>query len=54
MSERTQLTYVWFVGSFLRSFFDNLFESIRVSEDSIRYVSIKKKYKYKKKDKVNI
>ncbi|CAO3638313.1 unnamed protein product [Cunninghamella blakesleeana] len=38
MSERTQLTYVWFVGSFLKSFFDNLFESIRVSEDSIRYI----------------
>ncbi|CAO3649133.1 unnamed protein product [Cunninghamella echinulata] len=38
MSERTQLTYVWFVGSFLKSFFENLFESIRVSEDSIRYI----------------
>ncbi|CAO3587353.1 unnamed protein product [Absidia cylindrospora] len=38
MSERTQLTFVWFTGSFLKSFFDHMFESIRISEDSIRYI----------------
>ncbi|KAI8343680.1 male sterility protein-domain-containing protein [Chlamydoabsidia padenii] len=38
MSERTQLTFVWFAGSILKSFFDRMFESIRISEDSIRYI----------------
>ncbi|KAI8340004.1 male sterility protein-domain-containing protein [Chlamydoabsidia padenii] len=38
MSERTQLTFVWFTGSFLKSLFDNMFESVRISEDSIRYI----------------
>jgi hypothetical protein len=40
MSERTQLTFVWFTGSFLKSLFDNMFESVRISEDSVRYVSL--------------
>ncbi|KAI8086697.1 male sterility protein-domain-containing protein [Halteromyces radiatus] len=38
MSERTQLTFVWFTGSFLKSFFDHMFESVRISEESIRYI----------------
>lgn len=38
MSERTQLTFVWFTGSILKQFFDHMFESIRISEDSLRYV----------------
>ncbi|SAM09569.1 hypothetical protein [Absidia glauca] len=38
MSERTQLTFVWFTGSFLKSLFDNMFESVRISEDSVRYI----------------
>ncbi|ORX52383.1 hypothetical protein DM01DRAFT_1306806 [Hesseltinella vesiculosa] len=36
MSERTQLGFVWFVGSFLKSFFDSMFDSIRVNEDQLR------------------
>ncbi|CAO3598426.1 unnamed protein product [Absidia cylindrospora] len=38
MSERTQMTFVWFTGSFLKSLFDNMFESVRISEESLRYI----------------
>ncbi|KAI8073923.1 male sterility protein-domain-containing protein [Gongronella butleri] len=36
MSERTQLGFVWFVGSFLKSLFDNMFDSIRVNKEQLR------------------
>lgn len=39
MSERTQLAFVWFAGYFLKSLFDDMFENIRIREDSIRNVS---------------
>lgn len=38
MSERTQLAFVWFAGYFLKSLFDDMFENIRIHEDSIRNV----------------
>ncbi|KAI8976058.1 male sterility protein-domain-containing protein [Pilobolus umbonatus] len=38
MSERTQLAFVWFTGSFLRSLLDNLFDNVRVLEDSLRSI----------------
>lgn len=40
MSERTQLQFVWFAGYFLKSLFDDMFENVRIEEDSIRRVSI--------------
>lgn len=39
MSERTQLQFVWFAGYFLKSLFDDMFENVRIEEDSIRRVS---------------
>ncbi|KAI7867661.1 male sterility protein-domain-containing protein [Spinellus fusiger] len=38
MSERTQLAFVWFAGSFLKSLLDSLFDSISIREESIRYI----------------
>ncbi|KAI9033693.1 male sterility protein-domain-containing protein [Phycomyces nitens] len=38
MSERTQLAFVWFAGSFLKSVLDDLFESVCVREETIRYI----------------
>ncbi|KAI9315553.1 male sterility protein-domain-containing protein [Dichotomocladium elegans] len=38
MSERTQLQFVWFAGHFLKSLFDDMFENVRIQEDSIRRI----------------
>lgn len=38
MSERTQLAFVWFAGYFMKSLFDDMFENVRVRDDSIRKV----------------
>lgn len=35
MRERTQLSYVWFAGSFLKSLLGDMFESVRVREQDI-------------------
>lgn len=35
MRERTQLSYVWFAGSFLKSLLGDMFESIRIREQDI-------------------
>ncbi|KAI8360875.1 male sterility protein-domain-containing protein [Choanephora cucurbitarum] len=36
MSERTQLAFVWFAGSFLRSLLEDMFENVRISDESLR------------------
>ncbi|CAO3697828.1 unnamed protein product [Rhizopus microsporus] len=38
MSERTQLAFVWFTGSFLRSLFDDMFDHVRILEESLRSI----------------
>lgn len=38
MSEKTQLYFVWFAGCFLKSLFDDMFESVRVQDENIRRV----------------
>ncbi|KAF7727661.1 cyclin-dependent kinase inhibitor far1 [Apophysomyces ossiformis] len=38
MSERTQLAFVWFSGSFLKSLFDDMFENVRIREETLRYI----------------
>ncbi|KAG1360396.1 hypothetical protein G6F62_000017 [Rhizopus arrhizus] len=38
MSERTQMAFVWFTGSFLRSLLDDMFENVRVQEESLRAI----------------
>ncbi|KAG0188479.1 cyclin-dependent kinase inhibitor far1 [Apophysomyces sp. BC1034] len=38
MSERTQLAFVWFSGSFLKSLFDDMFENVRIREESVQYI----------------
>ncbi|KAI8881703.1 hypothetical protein K501DRAFT_252733 [Backusella circina FSU 941] len=38
MSERTQLAFVWFTGSFLRSLLDDMFEHVRILDDSLRSI----------------
>ncbi|KAI9251979.1 male sterility protein-domain-containing protein [Sporodiniella umbellata] len=38
MSERTQLAFVWFTGSFLRHFFEDMFENVRIQEESLRII----------------
>ncbi|KAG1470503.1 hypothetical protein G6F56_002651 [Rhizopus delemar] len=38
MSERTQLAFVWFTGSFLRSLLDDMFENVRIKEESLRTI----------------
>ncbi|KAG2181938.1 hypothetical protein INT43_006863 [Umbelopsis isabellina] len=35
MRERTQLSYVWFAGSFLKSLLSDMFESVRIREHDI-------------------
>ncbi|CAO3702044.1 unnamed protein product [Rhizopus stolonifer] len=35
MSERTQLAFVWFTASFLRSLLDDMFESVRIEKKSL-------------------
>jgi hypothetical protein len=38
MSERTQLAFVWFTGSFLKSLFDDMFENVRILDESLRAI----------------
>ncbi|KAI9281480.1 male sterility protein-domain-containing protein [Sporodiniella umbellata] len=38
MSERTQLAFVWFTASFLRSLLDNMFENVWIGKDSLRTI----------------
>ena len=40
MSERTQLQFVWFASYFLKNLFDDMFDNVRIQEESIRRVSI--------------
>ena len=39
MSERTQLQFVWFASYFLKNLFDDMFDNVRIQEESIRRVS---------------
>ncbi|RCI05851.1 cyclin-dependent kinase inhibitor far1 [Rhizopus stolonifer] len=36
MSERTQLAFVWFAGSFLKSLLDDMFDHVRIADESLR------------------
>lgn len=38
MSERTQLAFVWFTGSFLKSLLDDMFENVRILDESLRAI----------------
>ncbi|KAI7896859.1 male sterility protein-domain-containing protein [Mucor mucedo] len=38
MSERTQLAFVWFTGSFLKSLLDDMFDNVRISDESLRAI----------------
>ena len=38
MSERTQLAFVWFTGSFLKSLFEDMFENVRILDESLRAI----------------
>ncbi|OAD07491.1 hypothetical protein MUCCIDRAFT_157772 [Mucor lusitanicus CBS 277.49] len=38
MSERTQLAFVWFAGSFLKSLLEDMFEHVRILDDSLRAI----------------
>ncbi|KAI7906338.1 male sterility protein-domain-containing protein [Cokeromyces recurvatus] len=38
MSERTQLSFVWFTGTLLNQLFTDLFEHVRISDESLRII----------------
>ncbi|KAL7309978.1 hypothetical protein PS15m_010792 [Mucor circinelloides] len=38
MSERTQLAFVWFAGSFLKSLLEDMFEHVRILDESLRAI----------------
>ncbi|KAI9489880.1 male sterility protein-domain-containing protein [Zychaea mexicana] len=38
MSERTQLQFVWFASYFLKNLFDDMFDNVRIQEESIRRI----------------
>ncbi|KAI8137700.1 male sterility protein-domain-containing protein [Fennellomyces sp. T-0311] len=38
MSERTQLQFVWFASYFLKRLFDDMFDNVRIQEESIRRI----------------
>lgn len=38
MSERTQLAFVWLAGCFIRSLLDDMFENVRIKEESLRAI----------------
>ncbi|KAI8640642.1 male sterility protein-domain-containing protein [Parasitella parasitica] len=38
MSERTQLAFVWFAGSFLKSLLEDMFEHVRLLDESLRAI----------------
>lgn len=38
MSERTQLAFVWFTGSFLKSLLEDMFENVRILDESLRAI----------------
>lgn len=38
MSERTQLAFVWFTGSFLKSLLDDMFDNVRILDESLRAI----------------
>jgi hypothetical protein len=38
MSERTQLAFVWFSGSFLKSLLEDMFEHVRIRDESLRAI----------------